>query len=80
MHIHYKVFLNAREVLTSQLFFPETVSEQVYGKIEAYAGRGQRNRRNETDGIAQRAGEGAVAAVANADRGLQASLVVGVAG
>ncbi len=79
VHVHYKVWLNSREVLTSQLFFPEAVSDQVYEKIAAYGGRGARNRLNQNDGIARRAGRGAVAAVANARRGLQASLVAGIA-
>lgn len=79
VHVHYKVWLNRREVLTSQMFFPEAVSDQVYRKVAAYGGRGERNRRNAGDGIARRAGEGAVAAVGNAPRGLQASLVAGVA-
>ncbi|MGR3795479.1 dioxygenase family protein [Vannielia sp. SX4] len=79
VHVHYKVWLNSREVLTSQLFFPEAVTDQVYEKVAAYGGRGTRDRRNETDRIAQGAGDGAVAAVKNADRGLQASLVAGVA-
>ena len=79
VHVHYKVWLNSREVLTSQLFFPEAVSDQVYEKVAAYGGRGTRNRLNQNDGIARRAGRGAVAAVANARRGLQASLVAGIA-
>ncbi|QDC10475.1 protocatechuate dioxygenase [Oceanicola sp. D3] len=80
VHVHYKVWLNAREVLTSQIFFPETVSDQVFSKVSAYGGRGERDRKNGNDRIAQRAGRGAVAEVANARRGLQASLVAGVAG
>ncbi|MCO6382802.1 intradiol ring-cleavage dioxygenase [Oceanicola sp. 502str15] len=79
VHVHYKVWLNSREVLTSQLFFPEAVSDQVYEKVGAYGGRGARDRRNENDRIAQGAGKGAVAALANAERGLQASLVAGIA-
>ncbi|MBS8227253.1 intradiol ring-cleavage dioxygenase [Vannielia litorea] len=78
VHVHYKVLLGNRTQLTSQIFFPEAVSDQVYEKVAAYAGRGARDRRNETEGIARRAGRGAVAEVANARRGLQASLVAGV--
>lgn len=79
VHIHYKVFLGDGAALTSQLFFPEAISEQVYAKRAPYMARGRPDRLNAADAIATRAGKGAVAAVSARPGGLEASLVVGVA-
>jgi protocatechuate 3,4-dioxygenase beta subunit len=76
-HVHYKAWLDARRVLTSQLFLPDALSERVYAAAP-YAERRGRRVLNAEDRIAVRAGAGAVAAVrAEADRYV-ASLVVGV--
>ncbi|MBV0913034.1 intradiol ring-cleavage dioxygenase [Anianabacter salinae] len=78
-HIHYIVFLGGQSALTSQLFFPDCVSETVYGNAAAYAARGAADTPNGADGIARRAGEAAVANVGGSTAGLDAALVVGIA-
>jgi protocatechuate 3,4-dioxygenase beta subunit len=78
-HLHYKVFLDSRSVLTSQVFLPDTLSDSIYERAAAYAGRPAEGRvRNGGDSIAMRAGAGAFAAVKAVDGGFDASLVVGV--
>lgn len=78
-HVHYIVLLDRETALTSQLFFPDGVSEALYQSAPDYRGRAsQQDTTNETDGIARRAGRGAFAAVSRAGDGLRAALVVGV--
>jgi protocatechuate 3,4-dioxygenase beta subunit len=38
-HIHFKVLLEGRNVLTGQMYFPDAVNEFIYGNIPAYANR-----------------------------------------
>lgn len=77
-HVHLKVFLDAGTVLTSQLFFPDGVSEALYRVAEPYAGRGGPDTPNARDGIARRAGRAAVARVEGDVSGMAAALVVGI--
>jgi protocatechuate 3,4-dioxygenase beta subunit len=51
VHIHTKVRINDAEVLTTQLYFPDDVSDEVFTE-EPYAGRGERDTRNADDAIA----------------------------
>jgi len=51
VHVHTKVRINDAEVLTTQLYFPDDISDEVFTE-EPYAGRGERDTRNEDDGIA----------------------------
>lgn len=78
-HVHYKVFIGERTVLTSQLFFPDAASATVYENGPAYVRRGLPDRPNGADGIARRAGAAAVAEVSGSTRALEAALVVGLA-
>jgi protocatechuate 3,4-dioxygenase beta subunit len=50
VHIHAKVHLDRRTVLTTQLYFDDAVTDRVL-RGEAYAGQGEREQRNEDDGI-----------------------------
>lgn len=80
-HIHYKVILQDQTVLTSQIFFDETVNQAIYEEAEAYAARGAaRDMFNDADRIAQQAGTGAYAKVAMTapDGAMDAALVVGI--
>lgn len=80
-HVHYKVFLDDQTVLTSQIFFDETVNRAIYEEHAAYAARPtRRDRFNATDSIAQQAGAGAIARVRMTapDGEMEAALVVGV--
>jgi protocatechuate 3,4-dioxygenase beta subunit len=38
-HIHFKVLLDDRNVLTGQLYFPDAMNEFIYANIPAYANR-----------------------------------------
>lgn len=79
-HVHYKVFLDAQTVLTSQIFFDEAVNREIYAEHPAYARQGQRDMLNADDRIAADAGEGAYARVKMTapDGGMEAALVVGI--
>lgn len=77
-HIHYKVFLDQRTALTSQIFFPDATNDTVYASGGAYR-NGPADRSNAHDGIARRAGDAAIAAVSGTPDRMAADLVVGVA-
>jgi len=50
VHIHAKVHLDRQTVLTSQLFFPEGITDRVYAE-EPYRSGGVRDTGNDSDGI-----------------------------
>ena len=50
VHIHAKVHLDRQTVLTTQLYFDDAVSDDVY-RSSAYAARGERSQLNDSDGI-----------------------------
>ncbi|WP_425071903.1 intradiol ring-cleavage dioxygenase [Sagittula sp. S175] len=78
-HIHYKVFLDETTVLTSQIFFPDTLSEYLFRNVAPYNERGAtRDTMNGTDSIAEQAGEGAFAAIREQKAYYDAALVVGI--
>jgi protocatechuate 3,4-dioxygenase beta subunit len=77
-HMHLKVFLDARTVLTCQLFVPDALSEYLYGNVPAYRRTGRRDTFNRQDGIALQGGEAMVAAVKELKDGYELALTVGV--
>lgn len=78
-HIHYKVFLDEVTILTSQLYFPDALSEFIFLNADAYTGRdSERDTRNGNDGIAQQSGDSSFASVKEQSGKYVASLVVGV--
>jgi protocatechuate 3,4-dioxygenase beta subunit len=50
VHIHAKVHLDRTTVLTTQLYFDDAVSDEVFARAP-YDARGERDQRNDTDGI-----------------------------
>ncbi len=50
VHVHAKVHLDARTLLTTQLYFDDAVSDAVH-RARPYAARGARDQRNATDPI-----------------------------
>jgi protocatechuate 3,4-dioxygenase beta subunit len=70
-HIHCKVHLDRRTVLTTQLFFDDGLTDQLYLAVPPYNERPVRDTRNDTDWIyddvglmtAQRSGDGYLAAI-----------------
>ncbi|SPF77813.1 intradiol ring-cleavage dioxygenase [Pseudoprimorskyibacter insulae] len=78
-HIHYKVFLDERTVLTSQIFFPDALSEYLFQNTAPYNERtANRDTTNANDGIAKQVGEGGYAAIREQYGYYDAALVVGV--
>ncbi|MDP4025478.1 intradiol ring-cleavage dioxygenase [Methylobacterium sp. NEAU 140] len=52
-HVHVKVFLDARTMLTGQIYFPDALSEFLYARVPAYGGRAvERTIINANDGLA----------------------------
>ncbi|MBI1927218.1 intradiol ring-cleavage dioxygenase [Candidatus Poribacteria bacterium] len=49
-HVHFKVHLDNQTVVTSQLYFPDEPTFEVYAQ-PPYAARGQRDTNNENDGV-----------------------------
>lgn len=52
-HIHFKVFLDERNVLTAQTFLPDALNEFIYLNVPAYARKRERLVVNANDGIAR---------------------------
>lgn len=77
-HVHFKVFLDERTVLTGQVFFPDALSEWLYENAPAYLRDGTRDTLNADDGIAAQATRASYATVAEGDGAYLAQLVVGV--
>ncbi len=77
-HIHFKVFLDARSVMTGQIFFPDALSEFIYQNHAAYHREAQRDTLNEIDDIAQGATDAAQAAIREEKGRYVASLIIGV--
>ncbi|MEO1976429.1 MAG: intradiol ring-cleavage dioxygenase, partial [Paracoccaceae bacterium] len=77
-HIHFKVFLDERTVLTGQVFFPDALSEFLYENAAAYLRDGTRDTLNADDGIAAQATRASYAAVTEGDAAYLAQLVIGI--
>ena len=77
-HIHYKVFLDETTVLTSQIFFPDALSQYLFENAADYVRDGTRDTVNKNDSIAQDAGDGAYCYIKEQSDGYVAALVVGV--
>lgn len=78
-HIHYKIFLDQKTVLTSQIFFDEAANDRVYAGFDPYATRGElRDMLNADDGIARQAGAGAYAELAMSGGAATAAMVAGI--
>ena len=80
VHIHIKVHLDATTVLTSQLYFPEAITSQVY-QLAPYLDRGLPDTANSADFIfrASGGGQGITADVVADGDGHLASLTIAVA-
>jgi protocatechuate 3,4-dioxygenase beta subunit len=74
VHIHFKIHPDANSVFTSQLFFDDAFSDQVF-TAAPYASKGQRNTLNSNDGIYQ---EQLLMAVSKTDQGYAASFDIGI--
>jgi protocatechuate 3,4-dioxygenase beta subunit len=80
VHIHFKVRFANQTAVTSQLYFPEEVTDRAYAAA-LYNQRGRGRTTNATDGLLRGAPEyhNLLAAVAAAGAGYRASLTIGIA-
>ena len=79
-HVHFKVLLGERDLLTGQIFFPDRFSRAVFDQLPDYARDSTRGKIfNDQDGIARRAGQGAYAEVTQVEGGFEAAMVIGLA-
>ena len=70
-HIHCKVHLDRRTVLTTQLYFDDNLTEEIYRTVPPYTEHTVRDTRNDTDSIyadvglmtTQRSADGYLAAI-----------------
>jgi protocatechuate 3,4-dioxygenase beta subunit len=79
-HIHFKVFLQPREVAVSQIYFPDDVSDRVYSSSKDYVARSKgRDTYNEGD-MFMRGGRvnGTFCSVVTEGRGYRASVAIGI--
>ena len=78
-HIHYRVWLDDRQSLTSQIFFPDALSAYLFQSVPPYNERKtERDTLNRADGIAQEADDGAYAWIREQPERYTAALVVGI--
>ncbi|MGF7121514.1 protocatechuate 3,4-dioxygenase beta subunit [Rhodococcus sp. BE178] len=56
VHIHLKVHIDKKTVLTTQLFFDDTFTDEILSTVSPYADHTGRDTRNASDGIFDEAG------------------------
>jgi protocatechuate 3,4-dioxygenase beta subunit len=79
-HIHFKVIRGDRTLLTSQLYLPDALNQQLYSTASAYFQRRRRETLNSNDRIALAGGDSQMAAVSETAGGSLARLDVVVRG
>jgi protocatechuate 3,4-dioxygenase beta subunit len=78
-HIHFKVFLDEKTVLTGQIFFPDALSQFLYENVEPYKARGSdRDTLNANDTIAAQATRASFAYVKELADQYLVAMIVGV--
>ena len=78
VHMHMKVHVGGSQIHTTQLFFDDAFTDQVYSSNEPYSSRNNRDMLNGKDGIYLGGGEATTLTVTESDGGYAATLVVGV--
>jgi protocatechuate 3,4-dioxygenase beta subunit len=79
-HIHFKVFLQPREVAVSQLYFPDAISDRVYSGSKGYVPRPRAGGTNNDNDMFLRGGRmgGAFLNLIADGKGYRASIVIGI--
>lgn len=80
-HIHVKVFIDKKSLVTAQIFFPEEFSKRIYTTRAPYSARPVSDTTNATDGIfhdGERDGGGTVLAMSEDGDTIVAALLIGV--
>jgi protocatechuate 3,4-dioxygenase beta subunit len=78
VHMHMKVHVGGSQIHTTQLFFDDAFTDQVYSSNEPYSSRNNRDVLNGEDGIYLGGGEATTLTVTESDARYAATLVVGV--
>lgn len=77
-HIHFKTFIDSRNVLTGQIFFPDALSEYIYQYVPPYSSRKQsRDTLNSDDSIATEATRASYANVKEETGHYLVSMIIG---
>src|SRR5918911_3385921 len=77
VHVHLKVHAGGQEVHTSQLFFDDAISDQVFAQ-PPYSAHPNRDTRNATDNIFQNGGQQGLLSLTASDTGYAGALPLGV--
>lgn len=78
-HIHFKVFLDERTVLTGQIFFPDALSQFIYQNVPPYIDHGSdRDVLNANDNIAAQATRASFAYVKELEANYLVAMIIGV--
>ena len=78
-HIHFKVFTDDKNVLTAQMYFPDALSQYIFGNVDAYRRKRSRDTFNVNDGLAlMDKSHGGFCDIKEAADHYQASLILGV--
>jgi protocatechuate 3,4-dioxygenase beta subunit len=52
VHVHFKVFIDDKSLLTGQMYFPDALSQYIFANVAAYRRKTARNTFNGNDGLA----------------------------
>jgi protocatechuate 3,4-dioxygenase beta subunit len=52
VHVHFKVFIDEKDVLTGQMYFPDALSQYIFANVGAYSRKAVRNTFNGNDELA----------------------------
>ena len=78
-HIHFKVFLDEKTVLTGQIFFPDALSQFIYQNVPPYKDHGHdRDVLNANDNIAAQATRASFAYVKELEERYLVAMIIGV--
>ena len=78
-HIHFKVILDDKDMVTGQLYFPDVISERIYATLSPYRERKvERDTFNAHDFIFQKHGSETLVPVEENGGSYRASLVIAI--
>jgi protocatechuate 3,4-dioxygenase beta subunit len=52
VHVHFKVFIDDKDMLTGQMYFPDALSQYIFANVGAYTRKAVRNTFNNNDDLA----------------------------
>jgi protocatechuate 3,4-dioxygenase beta subunit len=77
-HLHFKVYLGDRDVVTNQVIFPEAINEQVFAQAPYNEHGKVRDAFNADDSYLRRDGSGVLCAIEPQGEGYAATILVAV--